>query len=158
MRNAGNLLCGNHERIGHIEDPDVYGGNSITMNFRYTKCENGDWIDMNEVTVQGQIFVNRIMNLWDPQKSANFLTCWSNTNFWGTNTQLFEAVLVSLCPCCCWYVVNRRTHDYPGKRILFLCWIKHHAIKALNKRDFPASDAGSSAPQLTAYSTHCIGH
>jgi hypothetical protein len=48
MRNAGNIVCGNHKGIGHIEDPDVYGGNSITMNFRYTKCENGDWTDMDE--------------------------------------------------------------------------------------------------------------
>ena len=42
MRNAGNIVCGNHKRIGHIEDPDVDRGNSIRMNFRYTKCENGD--------------------------------------------------------------------------------------------------------------------
>jgi len=57
---------------------------------------------MDEVTVQGQIFVNTIMNLWDPQKSANFLTCWPNTNFWGTNTwsSIGQSVFLLLLICC----------------------------------------------------------
>jgi hypothetical protein len=169
------------------------------MDFRYTKCENGEWTGMDEVTVKGHIFVNKIVNPWDPQKSANFLTCLPNTNFWGTKAQLFEALSVSLCPYCCWYVVNKRTYDchvngtyscaelsitlssssssalqffmsfgllnyffplFPLLHPLFpvLHSHLHHAIKALNKRDFPASGAGCSAPQLTEYSTHCIGH